>query len=81
MEEVYSYLIENGMFYFNSVESWVRDKCRVVPCNLVEMNPETLYEIDTENDFTTERISEGGLCSQNCLFETDGSVYMVHKER
>ncbi len=63
LKEVYSYLIENGMFYFNSVESWVRDKCRVVPpCNLVEMNPETLYEIDTENDFNTvENLLKGVL--------------------
>lgn len=48
-----TYLVENGMFYFNSVESWKSNKCRIVPpCNLVEMNPETLYEIDSPDDFT-----------------------------
>jgi CMP-N-acetylneuraminic acid synthetase len=46
------YLVENGMFYFNSIESWRKDKCRIIPpCGIFEMSKETLLEIDSEEDF------------------------------
>lgn len=46
------YLVENGMFYFNSIESWRRDKSRIIPpCGIFEMSKETILEIDSEEDF------------------------------
>jgi N-acylneuraminate cytidylyltransferase len=46
------YLVENGMFYYNSIQSWRNSKCRIIPpCGIFEMSKETILEIDTEEDF------------------------------
>lgn len=46
------YFVENGMFYYNSIDSWRKDRCRIVPpCGIFEMSKETLLEIDSEEDF------------------------------